>query len=426
MVFRNTTVDIPEDLLRAHAEGRVVFFCGAGISRDAGIPVFGELLKRTAKKLNHELSACEKQLDKQEKYDQLFLMYEREFGDAIRVRKAAAECLYEHRKVDDDSLSKHISLLQLSQLRNGKARLVTTNYDNLFDEAQRITGGVQEFKAPFLPVPKEYKWNGIIYLHGKLLDSLTDDNLNSLVISSGDFGLAYLTERWASRFLTELFRDYVICFVGYSINDVVIKYMMDALASERMRGEEHLQVYAFAGYERAGRAKCISEWWAKGVEAIPYKVTSKNGHGELTRVLQEWAKSYEMGRMDKVGAVRLALQSEPDAISKDGRQTVARFLWALKDEIRNDDLPEPTSTTAKWLEHIPAEVVQWKNGDYIIGWISRHIKFPECLHWFVRCCSKLNIDHYGYFINTIPIDADNGKYYDLWRLYLLNFWRKHT
>jgi hypothetical protein len=54
--------------------------------------------------------------------------------------------------------------------------------------------------------------------------------LNNLVLSSGDFGLAYLTERWASRFVAELFRTYITCFVGYSIDDPVLRYMVDALS----------------------------------------------------------------------------------------------------------------------------------------------------------------------------------------------------
>ena len=36
--------DIPERLLQAHEDGRVVFFCGAGISYPAGLPGFGKLV----------------------------------------------------------------------------------------------------------------------------------------------------------------------------------------------------------------------------------------------------------------------------------------------------------------------------------------------------------------------------------------------
>jgi hypothetical protein len=37
--------DIPDSLLEAHGEGRVVFFCGAGISYPAGLPGFEGLVK---------------------------------------------------------------------------------------------------------------------------------------------------------------------------------------------------------------------------------------------------------------------------------------------------------------------------------------------------------------------------------------------
>jgi hypothetical protein len=43
-----------------------------------------------------------------------------------------------------------------------------------------------------------------------LLPEKPDDTaLNRLVVTSGDFGLAYLTERWAARFVSELFHNYV-------------------------------------------------------------------------------------------------------------------------------------------------------------------------------------------------------------------------
>ena len=46
MQFVTNGPDIPDALLQAHEEGRVVFFCGAGISRPAGLPDFGGLVQR--------------------------------------------------------------------------------------------------------------------------------------------------------------------------------------------------------------------------------------------------------------------------------------------------------------------------------------------------------------------------------------------
>ena len=45
MQFVANGPDIPDALLQAHEEGRVVFFCGAGISYPAGLPGFKGLVK---------------------------------------------------------------------------------------------------------------------------------------------------------------------------------------------------------------------------------------------------------------------------------------------------------------------------------------------------------------------------------------------
>ena len=45
MQFVTNGPDIPDELLQAHEEGRVVFFCGAGISYPAGLPGFKGLVE---------------------------------------------------------------------------------------------------------------------------------------------------------------------------------------------------------------------------------------------------------------------------------------------------------------------------------------------------------------------------------------------
>src|SRR5665213_2740780 len=125
--------------------------------------------------------------------------------------------------------------------------------------------------------PKDSKWNGLVYLHGLLPQPLTEHDLNQLVVSSGDFGLAHLTERWAARFVSELFRNYIVYFVGYSIGDPVLRYMMDALAADRMLGETTHPAYAFAHYSEGQEKEAENEWRAKQVTPILYKVKSP-GH----------------------------------------------------------------------------------------------------------------------------------------------------
>ena len=51
MQFIANGPDIPERLLQAHEDGRVVFFCGAGVSYPARLPGFAELVKKAYKNL---------------------------------------------------------------------------------------------------------------------------------------------------------------------------------------------------------------------------------------------------------------------------------------------------------------------------------------------------------------------------------------
>ena len=121
----------------------------------------------------------------------------------------------------------------------------------------------------------------------------TDDELDRLVVSSGDFGLAYLTERWAARFVGELFRNYVVCFVGYSINDPVLRYMMDALAADRLLGESPAEVFAFGSYSKGRETDVLNEWEAKNVTPILYREYRR--HFYMHRTLRVWANTYRDG-----------------------------------------------------------------------------------------------------------------------------------
>jgi len=186
------------------------------------------------------------------------------------------------------------------------------------------------------PIPKNSRWDGLVYLHGLLPAKPDDAALHRLVLTSGDFGLAYLTERWASRFVGELFRNYVVCFVGYSINDPVLRYMMDALAADRMLGEVTPQAYALGdcapGKERA---KTV-EWEAKGVSPILYEVPlGSRNHSALHMTLKVWADTYRDGILGKERIVVEYALARPTASTQQD-DFVGRMLWALS---HNSGLP---------------------------------------------------------------------------------------
>ena len=49
---------ISDELRRCHEEGKVVFFCGAGVSKPAGLPTFRELVKHILNALLPDAGSC--------------------------------------------------------------------------------------------------------------------------------------------------------------------------------------------------------------------------------------------------------------------------------------------------------------------------------------------------------------------------------
>ncbi len=333
MQFLADGPDIPDALLQAHEEGRVVFFCGAGISYPAGLPGFKGLIEQIYQLNGTTLSDIERDAFDRGQYDATLDLLERRLpGQRLSVRRALAEVLKPNLGLDG-ATDTQAALLRLARNREGALRLVTTNFDRLFHAAAEHTG--QEFNAhaaPMLPIPKNSRWNGLVYLHGLLPDNNDDTSLNQLVVTSGDFGLAYLTERWAARFVSELFRNYIVCFVGYSINDPVLRYMMDALAADRMLGEVTPQAWALGDSKAGQEHRKAIEWEAKGVTPILYKVPDgSHDHSPLHKTLKAWAEIYRDGVLGKERIVVSHAFARPSAATQQD-DFVGRMLWALSDK----------------------------------------------------------------------------------------------
>lgn len=333
MQFITNGPDIPDSLLQAHEEGRVVFFCGAGISYPAGLPGFKGLVEKIYRLNGTELSDIEREAFERGHFDATLDLLERRLpGQRLAVRRALAQALKPKLRLKG-ATDTHAALLRLARSREGALRLVTTNFDRVFHTAAKRTGQpFLSYAAPMLPIPKNSRWNGLVYLHGLLTEKPDDTVLNRLVITSGDFGLAYLTERWAARFVSELFRNYVVCFVGYSINDPVLRYMMDALAADRMLGEVTPQAWALGDCEPGQEHRKTIEWEAKGVTPILYEVSaSSHDHSVLHQTLRAWADTYRDGVQGKEAiVVKHALARPQDSTQQD--DFVGRMLWALSDK----------------------------------------------------------------------------------------------
>lgn len=211
MQFVTNGPDIPDALLQAHEEGRVVFFCGAGISRPAGLPDFGGLVQRLFQQAGEPADRVEGDYIDQSQFDRAIGHYELRIQGGRTATRRGLPSILTADLTKWRALTTHFALLTLGRSHDGGLKLVTTNFDTLFEDAARH----YRLSAPtvYHDPPTRLRWDGVVHLHGRMPVQPSADDLDQLVLSDGDFGQAYLTHGWAARFVAGLFRDYTLCFV---------------------------------------------------------------------------------------------------------------------------------------------------------------------------------------------------------------------
>ncbi len=269
---------------------------------------------------------------KARRFDEAIWLLENEVvGGKKRVRQILAEILTLSSN-ESNATATHEALLRLGTNRDGRVRLVTTNFDRLFKKTiAEKSLDVKPFRAPLLPVLKS-GWNGLVYLHGLLpeeptSEKSTTEELYNLVVSSADFGRAYLTGGWAERFISELLHNYTICFIGYSLNDPMMRYIVNAWAEDRLSGESDKEIFAFVDYAKGKKSTRESEWKARQVTPILYRRYNK--HFYLHRTLKKWADIYQDSNGKENIVLDYAKKNPSLSTSKD--DFVGRILWALSD-----------------------------------------------------------------------------------------------
>ena len=200
---------IPDTLRRNNEDGNVVFFCGAGVSVPAGLPTFKELVRLILTDLLPSAEECTSgttealawKAYKEDRYDEaLGILETTQHGgfEAKKVRQKVIGYLSKRPKM----LEHHLTLSQLADLDRENGRLVTTNFDDFFEKSQRTLCKQDSsqykmpvFMSPALPPAKPETFIGLVYLHGKLGSS---PNNHPLVLSTADFGMAYMLEGWGT------------------------------------------------------------------------------------------------------------------------------------------------------------------------------------------------------------------------------------
>ena len=296
-------VDFPEPLLNALRDGRLVVFAGAGVSMGppAGLPDFRRLAEWVAE------GTVQPSKTKSETDDQfLGRLKDRE----VQVHQRTTDVLQRN---NPQSNALHRNLLRLFK-KTGPVRVVTTNFDRLFEQAAKAGDLFQTqpkvFEAPALPPASRFQ--GIVHLHGSVNEP------EEMVLTHRDFGCAYLTEEdgWARRFLVSLFANHTVLFVGYSHSDTIMTYLTPSLPPDG-KGR-----FALVGSESGDPDR----WRRMGIEPVVFPQKNKCDFAGLDAGVEGLADFEQRGFLDWKRKITKIAEGEPPMVDDEASHVINHAL----------------------------------------------------------------------------------------------------
>lgn len=271
-------ISIPERIFEAALSSNLVIFAGAGVSVPApvNLPVFNSLVERIKSTVDPGgfLRERKHKLDKETpvytETPEQYLSYLEHEGK--NVKEACSLLVDPHGQFTN----LHTNILRLLDA-NCHMRLVTTNFDNCFENSMEVLGcEAKVFTSPALPLGKGV--NGVVHLHGVFSD------LETMILTAEDYGEAYVSNGWVARFLVDLFKTYTVLFVGYSCGDSLVDYLTRSISSE-------ISGRAFVLCKNSD----VDDWRMRGVEPIVF-----DDFDDLPKIFGDWASYMESSVTEKV------------------------------------------------------------------------------------------------------------------------------
>jgi hypothetical protein len=344
-------IEFDDCILDALRDDRLVVFAGAGVSMGppASLPSFWKLTcdiaQGTGLAPSEPLDRFLGQLDHRH----------------VAVHERAAQLLSPEGSMPN---ALHHDLLRLFRAAH-RVRLVTTNFDLLFETAANSLFGADPdvHRAPALPLG--YDFSGIVHVHGAL------PRARDLVLTDADFGRAYLTEGWARRFLVDVFRRYTVLFVGYSHDDVVLNYLARALPADGVAGR-------FALTEEDG------SWELLGIKPTRFvKTAGANPFKELYDGVQRLAERTTRGALDW----QSRLAELGGRVAPTDEEAISEVEQALR-EVHTTRFLLNVARDPEWLrwlngrKHLDALFGTADLGErdmLLVGWLAQHfaIEHPD-------------------------------------------------
>lgn len=404
MYFRNLL--LPIKLQESIENDNLVVFVGAGVSKPepSNLPSFNELAEKIYG-IKIPLGIEDKKL-----------------GEKCRLgTNVHAIC----KKVIDDSggvhTELHESILKIFRTWD-KVRIVTTNFDNHFSTALKSVfknKKPKEYYAPALPLGDDFE--GVVYLHGSVAQ-----NCKKLILTDADFGRAYLTKGWATKFLVDLFSEYNVLFVGFSHKDAVFTYLARGLSPLKTKKR-----WTLCPHDT--KKDDLNRWEnLLDIKVISYtkdKSHPENHHHKLSKGFSEWSNFQNSKLLSKTKRIK-KLGSELPPESEEEKRSIeiwikdeslmrtlvgaikhpAWLVWFEENKYLNDFFDEsktPLSEAKKILGNWLADKVRVRDPHFLFKIIYQNN-------------AKLNEDFACMLVNSLRQRKEKDQYFSHWIFLLIS------
>ncbi len=315
---------VPPILAKESAQNNLILFIGSGISMSSGLPNWGNLLSIM---MNHIDIQPLNDIDKKE-IDSLmkeskYLLVAEEIKERMSKKsfKTFFKKTFLNKELESNSTHYAITEIPLSAI-------ITTNYDSLIEDAyNRKTKPdlLNHYDVDSLSDVVSNKSFYLLKIHGDA------SRVNTIVLSRSDYR-EMLFKKNIQHALRTVFSQNTVLFIGYSINDLDIRLIIESL---RYDFENYTpKHYALMNGEKIGNIEASR--WEKdyGIKILKYKASK--GHPEIELFLKNLiVKVAEIKIESTLRQVWNGIVKSNYLIETDSKITSETFKFALQSKLVN-------------------------------------------------------------------------------------------
>lgn len=245
-----TFYEMINDLSLALRKEKLVIFVGAGVSKNSGLPTWGQMVQSFARQIGYPMEG-RLATDEYIRIPQYYYCLDESPGHSDYYSLIASMI---PENIRPNPLNRLIASLR-------PKHIVTTNFDTLMDQVADGYHVIKEDRDLLRGLSAHY----LLKLHGDIRQP------EKLVFKEDDYLHYSETHRLMETFLKYLLIGHVFLFVGYSLNDYNLKTFVgwiDYIADEMQVKREMHRNYFLSSSLHAGKPYLRKYYEGKGMEVI--------------------------------------------------------------------------------------------------------------------------------------------------------------